>query len=246
MKKILLIGILALTVSCQPATSTLSPESTPTATVLTPPASATVPPTVIPTETSSPTPFPRFFTENFDIVPLDWSIIQTGNEASPQIKSEGGALNFELNTPYTWTYAIFSAHDYKNTRIDTSFESRGASPESIGLVCLYSEQRGWYEFNISTDGTYDILYGQWMAQGIASYIPIINDTTEYLKRGEIQYELGLICKQNVLWLYINQKLFRKVDVTRYGLTEGKVGLAVSSFENIPVILAVDWVKISEP
>ena len=43
-----------------------------------------------------------------------------------------------------------------------------------------------------------------------------------------------------------RKLFRKVDVTRYGLTEGKVGLAVSSFENIPVISAFDWVKVSEP
>ena len=130
--------------------------------------------------------------------------------------------------------------------MDVSFESRGASPESIGLVCRYSEQIGWYEFNISTDGTYNILHGQWMAQGVASYIPIVNDTTEYLKRGETQYELGLMCQQNVLWLYINQKLFRKIDVTRYGLSEGKVGLAVSSFENIPVISAFDWVKVSEP
>jgi hypothetical protein len=246
MKKILLIGFLILTVSCQPAISTLTPESTPTATVLIPPASATVTSTIIPTETLSPTPFPRFFTENFDVVPPAWSIIQTGNEASPQIKSEGGALTFELNTPYTWTYAIYDTHGYKDIRMDASFESRGASPESIGLVCRYSEQDGWYEFNISTDGTYNILHGQWMAEGIASYTPIINDTTEYLKRGETQYELGLMCQQNVLWLYINQKLFRKIDVARYGLSEGKVGLAVSSFENIPVISAFDWVKISEP
>ena len=246
MKKILFIGFLVLTAACQSTLSTLAPESTPTATVLIPPTSATVPPTVIPTETLFPTPFPRFFTENFDTDPLDWSIIQTGNEASPQIKAEGGALTFELNTPYTWTYAIYGTHDYQDIRIDASFENRGANPESIGLVCLYSEQSGWYEFNISTDGTYNILYGQWMAQGIASYTPIVNDTTEYLKRGETQYELGLICKQNVLWLYINQKLFRKVDVTRYGLNEGKVGLAVSSFENTPVISVFDWVKVSEP
>ena len=246
MKKILLFGFLVLTAACQSATATLAPESTPTASTQTPPAPATVTPTIIPTGVLSPTPSPRFFTENFDVVPLDWSIIQTGNEASPQIKSEGGTLTFELNTPYTWTYAIYDMHDYKDTRMDTSFESRGASPESIGLVCRYSEQNGWYEFNVSTDGTYNILLGQWMAQGIASYTPIINDTTEYLKRGETQYELGLMCQQNVLWLYINQKLFRKVDVTRYGLTEGKVGLAVSSFENIPVISAFDWVKISEP
>ena len=203
-------------------------------------------PTIIPTETLSPTPSPRFFTENFDVVPLAWSIIQTGNKTSPQIKAEGGTLTFDLNMPYTWTYAIYDTHDYKDIRIDAYFESRGASPESTGLVCRYSEQNGWYEFNISTDGTYNILHGQWMAQGIASYTPIINDTSEYLKRGEMQYELVLTCQQNALWLYINQKLFRKVDVTRYGLSEGKMGLAVSSFENTPVISVFDWVKVSEP
>jgi hypothetical protein len=246
MKKILLIGFLALTTACQPASFTLAPESTPTAMLFISPAPATVIQTIIPTGTLSPTPAPRFFTENFDTNPLAWSIIQTGNEASPQIKSEGGALAFELNAPYIWTYAIYGAHNYKDIRIDASFESRGANPESIGLICRYSEQNGWYEFNISTDGTYNILHGQWMAQGIASYTPIVNEPTEYLKRGETQYELGLMCQQNALWLYINQKLFRKVDVTRYGLTEGKVGFAVSSFENTPVISAFDWVKVSEP
>jgi hypothetical protein len=55
-----------------------------------------------------------------------------------------------------------------------------------------------------------------------------------------------MCQQNALWLYINRKLFRKVDVTRYGLTEGKVGFAISSFENTPVISVFDWVKVSAP
>ena len=242
MKKIFLIGFLTLTVACQPTISTIAPESTRIASTQTPPATATITPTIA----ISPTPFPRFFTENFDVNPLAWSILQTGNEASPQIKAGGGALTFELNTPYTWTYAIYRTHNYKDIRIDASFENRGTSPESIGLVCRYSEQNGWYEFNISTDGTYNILHGQWMAQGIASYLPIVNDTTEYLKHGETHYELGLMCQQNALWLYINRKLFRKVDVTRYGLTEGKVGFAISSFENTPVISVFDWVKVSAP
>jgi hypothetical protein len=37
-----------------------------------------------------------------------------------------------------------------------------------------------------------------------------------------------------------------VDVSRYELLEGKIGLTASSFENTPVIAAFDWVKISEP
>jgi hypothetical protein len=37
-----------------------------------------------------------------------------------------------------------------------------------------------------------------------------------------------------------------VDVSRYELTSGKVGVTASSFENTPVIAAFDWVRISEP
>mgnify|MGYP002813732218 CR=1 FL=1 len=94
MKKIFLIGFLTLTVACQSAVSTIAPESTPIASTQTPPAPATVTQTVIPTEVLSPTPSPRFFTENFDMIPAAWSIIQTGNESPPQIKAEGGALTF--------------------------------------------------------------------------------------------------------------------------------------------------------
>jgi hypothetical protein len=47
-------------------------------------------------------------------------------------------------------------------------------------------------------------------------------------------------------LYINKKLFRKLDVSHYGLTEGMIGINASSFEEIPMIATFDWVKISEP
>jgi len=246
MKKIFILGFLTLTATCQSATATLAPESTPIATAQAPTETATAVSTLVPTQTLTPTPAPSFFTEEFDKDPTAWSIIQAGNEATPQVKSDGSFVVFELDSPYAWTYALYGAHDYTDIRIDTSFESRGASPEAIGLVCRYSEKNGWYEFNISTDGSYNVLYGRWKASGIASYTPIVNDTTEYLKPGDTHYELGLTCQKDTLSLYINQKLFRNIDVAKYGLTEGKVGLAISSFENTPVISAFDWVKVSEP
>ena len=89
------------------------------------------------------------------------------------------------------------------------------------MICDYSESNGWYEFNLASDGTYNVLFGQWLAQGIAQYTPIATDTTEYLKPGNLNYEIGLTCQENILLLYINGKLFRKLDVTRYGLTEGR-------------------------
>ncbi len=63
-----------------------------------------------------------------------------------------------------------------------------------------------------------------LADGIAQYTPIATDSTEYLQAGNLNYEIGLTCQENTLLLYINGKLFRKLDVTRYGLTEGKIGI----------------------
>jgi hypothetical protein len=56
----------------------------------------------------------------------------------------------------------------------------------------------------------------------------------------------LTCSDNALTLYIDETIIRNVDVTNYGLSEGKVGITASSFENTPIIAAVDWVKVSEP
>jgi hypothetical protein len=246
MKKFFLLGFIFMAVACQPAIAISAPESTPTSTPLPAFSTATATETLVPTSTFSPTPSPRFFTENFDSDIPDWSIIHTSGAVSLQFQPKDGFLSFELDSPYTWTYALYRAHDYSNVRIDMSVENHEASPVAIGLVCDYSETNGWYEFNISTDGTYNVLFGRFMAEGIASYTPIVKDTSEYLRPGETTYELGLACTQNTLWLYINQKLFRKIDVTRYGLTEGKVGLAVASFENTPVTTSFDWVNVSKP
>lgn len=54
------------------------------------------------------------------------------------------------------------------------------------------------------------------------------------------------CADSTLWLYINETLIRKVDVSSYDLTAGKAGLAASSFENIPIVIGFDSVTFSEP
>ena len=235
-----------MTSACQSAAATLAPASTPTGTPLPAPEPVTVTPSLIPTQAFSPTPPPRFFTEEFDNDLSAWTSFQTNDDSAPPPGLENGWLIFNIPTPYTWIYSVYNAQTYQGTRIDASFEARGAQPQSIGLICNYSETGGWYEFNISTDGAYNILYGQWLAQRLAQYTPIVNDTSEYLKPGETKYELGLGCTENTLWLYINEKLFRKLDVKRFGINEGKVGIAVSSFENPHVVVGFDWVKISEP
>ena len=246
MKKIFLFGFFLLSVSCQTATPTLAPSLYPTSTPLSTPQPVPVTSTLPPPPTFSATLLPRFFTTEFDSALAGWVILQAGNDSVPNIKTENGSLLFQMDSPYTWFYTLYGAQDYANVRVEAQFENRAGAPSSIGVMCRYSEEHGWYEFNISTDGTYNALYGRWLSVGIADYLPILSASSKDIKPSGTSQRIGLACSDTTLWLYINEKLIRKVDVTRYELIEGKVGITASSFENTPVIAAFDWVTVSEP
>jgi len=237
-----------LITACQPAADAPTPAAPlfPTATLpLTLiPATVTPPPTSTPELT--PTPLPRLFTNEFDASLAGWVILQAGNDSVPNIKTENSNLILQMDSPYTWVYAIYGAQDYEDIRIDAQFENQAGSPSSIGLICRYSESEGWLEYNVSTDGTYNVLYGKWLASGIADYLPILSASSKEIQPSGASQEIGLICSDTTVSLFVNQTLIRKTDVSRYELSEGKVGITVSSFENAPVTAAFDWVKVSEP
>jgi len=245
MKK-LFVGCLILIAACQPATPTHVAPLFPTGTLL----PTLIPATVISQPTSTPeltpTPLPRLFTNEFDTSLAGWVILQAGNDSVPNIKTENSNLILQMDSPYTWVYAIYGAQDYDDIRIDTQFENQAGSPSSIGLICRYSEADGWLEYNVSTDGTYNVLYGQWLSTGIADYLPILSASSKEIQPSGASQEIGLICSGTTVSLYVNQTLIRSADVSRYELAEGKVGITVSAFENAPVIAAFDWVKVGKP
>lgn len=253
MKKLLLGGLILLITACQPATPTpaLRQDASslfPTATI---PASQTpIPvtdtPQPTPTFEAATTPLPRLFTNEFDSSLAGWVILQAGNEATPNIKTENSNLILQMDSPFTWVYAVYGAQDYEDIRIDAKFANQGGSPASAGLICRYSETDGWLEYNVSTDGTYNLLYGKWLSNGIADYLPILSASSNAIQPSGTSQEIGLICSDTILSLFIDQTLIRRVDVTSYKLATGKVGLTASSFENTPVIAAFDWVRVGEP
>jgi len=203
--------------------------------------------TLTPAPTFTPEPPPQFFIEEFDDAPAYWSTLYaSGDESRVKILDENSKLIFELDGPNAWIYAMYGAHEYETVHIEARVESTGSSANYMGLVCSYQEQDGWLEFNISSDGSYAILYGEWLGDGVASYMPITDGVSEYINTGNATNEIGLDCLSDTLQLYINGKLFRNIDVSRFELDGGKVGLAVASFDEVPVTLGFDWVKVSEP
>ena len=252
MKK-LLLGCLFLLTACQPATSTPVDSLFPTATNPTSQTLIPVTDTAAPTASQTPeptlTPLPRFFTNEFDSTLAGWVILQAGNEAAPSIKTENSSLILQMDSPFTWVYGVYGAEDYDNIRVDARVTNQGGSPASLGLICRYSETDGWLEYNVSTDGTYSVLYGQWLASGIADYLPVVSassTSSSAIRPSGTAQEIGLVCSGSLLSLFIDQTLIRNVDVSRYELASGKAGITASSFENTPVIAAFDWVKFSEP
>ncbi len=248
MKKILLVGFLILTSACQTTAvaPTSAPSLFPTATLPPTPIPATNTPEATPTLEPTPTPLPRLFTNDFDSSLAGWVILQAGNDAVPNISTENSVLRLEMDSPHTWLYVLYGAQDYDDIYIETQFINNALSPASIGLVCRYSEEDGWLEYNISTDGTYNVLYGKWLSVGIADYVPVMDGSSKEIGQSGEPQRIGLSCKDTTLQLYINDTLVRSVDVARYELTEGKVGLTASSFENVPVIASFDFVTVSEP
>jgi hypothetical protein len=242
----LLAGCVLLLAACGPIEAGTPTPAPARAASPTPRPSAS--PTPQPTATAVPTATapPRFYTEAFDGGLPDWSVLQANTDAAPRTQLRDGLLLFHLDQPFDWAYAVIGAHQYADVRIDALVQSQAATPDAIGVICRYDEQAGWYEFNVSADRSYNVLYGQWLAEGVARYTPIAFDRSEYLNPGGADNEIGMACQGTTLWLYINGRLFRKLNETRFALTEGKVGLSVSSFENTPVTAAFDWVRVGEP
>jgi hypothetical protein len=128
--------------------------------------------------------------------------------------------------------------------VDAYFEPRDrAELDRRRLSFLQSD--GWYEFTLSSRHK-AVSCWVMVTEDLVQYTPIVYDESEYIKPDATGYELGLGCQGEELWLYINGKLIRKVDVKRYGPTQGSIGLTVASFENAPVISKFDWFKVSTP
>jgi hypothetical protein len=243
-KRILWIGFLLVAAACNaPLTATPAAESTPTQPPPpTPqPASPTPAWTDTPAPTSTPEAPPLYFTDEFDTSSPYWQFLQTGGVSEPNVVFENSALTISLATADTWAIGVHTAHTYPNVFVRARVSASTAG--SAGLICRYSEEWGWYEFNAASDGGYSLLYGKWLAPGIAQYVPIGSGASTHLTAGVLSYELGLSCADNFVVLYANDNLIRRFDVTNYGLGEGGIGVTASSLKEAPAGILFEWVRV---
>ena len=247
--------VLLVAISCI-CTGTGTP-STPTPVPTNPPAPTDAPaPTVnVPEVPADNTPAvvtenQKFFTEEFD-TPLSnaWSILTvTGSDkADPEkvtVEPQNGKLVWDFQSEYVYYYMFYEG-SYTDVTVELQADNRGKNNNSISLICRYDPAVGWYEFNIANNGLYEILYADSSGDSIG-YSRITNGGSNEIKQGKDSNEYSISCVGDKLTLNINGEEVNSITEKNYGLREGGVGMSVSAFNVLPILVEMDWFKVSEP
>jgi hypothetical protein len=223
----------------------------PTNTVV--PPTATEPPTATPVPATATPEFLQYFTEEFEGDLKYWpSFVVDGRqsviakEAIPEaiLVPEAGGFLFDLQRTFLWAYATYDPFDYEDVRVDARVENQGANNNNVSLICRYSPESGWYEFNIANNGLFWIYHAKPREDGFVSYKILGEGGSNKIKAGMDFNEYAIICQGNTMTLFINGTETKVIQDS--ALSSGKVGVSISSFITLPVKVSFDWVKISEP
>jgi hypothetical protein len=193
-----------------------------------------------------------FFGEGFDN-PLseDWKPllvydIKVSDPQAVDVQAGGGKLSWNINTKGLAYYLLYNAFSYQDVKLETSYDNRGVNSNAVSLVCRYDPKVGWYEFQITNSGLYNIYAMEVLGEGKYRYNRIANGGSMAIKQGKGVNEFYAVCQGNQLTLYINgEKATTAVD-QKYGFGEGRVGVGAVSFDVLPVTVNMDNFNVSAP
>ncbi len=187
-----------------------------------------------------------YFEETFENdISQTWEFFLTsGNESALSQYLEDGKLVVEIDQEDTYTYFLFRDWTFTDPRLDVKAINRGVNTNFVGLVCRYGDQ-GWYEVDVLSSGVYYFYY----VDADYNYTALWNGGSRLVKTGNATNDYTLICSGNTLTLGINGTEVKTLQLTggTYPvLTDGQVGLTVSSTNSTPVIVDFEEYVISVP
>jgi hypothetical protein len=232
-----------------------TPTSTPTHEIR---PSATPSPTVIPA-TNTPTLIPDLsFTEEFDSSTgweENWSrSVIHGNERDIQFLIENGEANWLLNDRYLSVYYFYKkVFNYNDTSVQLNIRFKNLAflntniddPEIsyLGLICGYKDE-GWYEINFN-GGKYKII----RRAGYQQTKSVPRDAgIKGWKSGDGINDVTVVCKSDGITISANEGepisyMFGRDEVK---LSEGQVGIALTSDKDFPVRIKLLSITVSDP
>jgi S1-C subfamily serine protease len=185
---------------------------------------------------------PAFFVEEFDTdLPL-WTSFHFGKDnARYNMAVEDGLLTFDISDRDTYVYATYDPYLYEDVRLDAAVQNQGGNNNFFSLVCRLDEEKGWYEFNVSSGGLWSLLRYD---VSTSKFNLLYNGGSFNINMGQDENIFSLECRGNEISAYINNKLMKTVTDKR--ISEGLVGISVSAFDQVPVTVSFDTLVISEP
>lgn len=200
-----------------------------------------------PESTATFVPSTRYFQENFNADPTGWKIIVThGEPGLLDLRVQAGAWVFDLGGTDLHAFALFQNEIYKNVRVDVRARNRGSTAYSLSLICRYNEEEGWYQYDIFNSGIYKLYYYVWDADQKAEPALLAEGVSGSILRGQQANEIGMVCSERDLILYVNGQLVNSFSENLHLLRDGLVGVGVSSYDELPIRLDLDWLKIRLP
>jgi len=191
---------------------------------------------------------PDFFTDNFTGGLDNYSYFEwhekTGGEQSDQSLAptvKDGFLVFDISKAQKWIYVTYDPYTYTDVRLDIKAQNRGKNNNNVSLICRYSDT-GWYEANIANNGLYWI-YAYIDGEG---YNELFSGGSTLIKQGRDTNEYTFICSGQDLTLGVNGTKVKTVTDKKFALREGKVGLGVSSFDTLPILVEISPFQVSQP
>lgn len=188
-----------------------------------------------------------YFTEEFDQDP-GWNYFLTAGqdkEDSITVEFSDSLMTFDIEETGIFAYYMYEGASYEDVRIDIRAENRGKNNNNVSLVCRYSDE-GWYEFSTEGGGLWYLYAVTINDENEAIYNRIDNGGAASLKQGKEVNEYGMVCEGEEITLFVNGKELKTRVEDDYSLRDGLVGFNISSLNVIPIILEVDWFKVSQP
>lgn len=183
-----------------------------------------------------------YYSTEFDEGMGDWAYFFTnGDDSGLVYGTDDSRLRVEENKRNIWVYFLYDKINMTDVRIDTKAENLGRNTNNISLICRESD-KGWYEFNISNGGEYNILWYDDVVKD--DYVTIFTGGSTLIKTGRNTNEYTAICKGNQLTLGVNGVEVK--TVTDNNLKEGRAGLSVSSFDVLPIVIEFDYFMLTVP
>jgi hypothetical protein len=185
-----------------------------------------------------------FYVEEFDGDLSSYSyFLMSGDESEMDLYTDNGRLVFDLRGRNQYVYVLYEEFYYSDVIIEVYAENLGKNTNNVSLVCNYSDRFGWYEFNISNGGLYDILIYSELDGG---YFTLTSGGSKNVRTGRDVNVYTAVCRGNQLALYINGVLEKEFTDRKYNLRDGQVGFGVSSFNVLPILVEVDYFAIDDP